>query len=308
MWPFKRKPVLDSDTAGWQFNCFDWLLKEYGADLPITQRRLILPKPGFFATDGEKDHALAERLFSSVKNYAGMDDWPVTLNADAPSPDYALGSYQPQPMKHALGTFSVGSDRKVEITYQPKLLSNPQQLIATFAHELAHYALSTATSKPPCDDDEMEFLTDITAVYLGFGVFLANNVLNVANVHDLGGGGTAWSYGRAGYLPENDLVHATALFLKLSGESAEDAASCLKPGLAKTLRHCLADLNGATEELEKLADDPPPSPYKSGDAPSTASIDLSKGIGIGVKISAPWPVQPTWQNNIPAITNPKPDE
>jgi hypothetical protein len=115
MWPFKKKPIIDSETAEWQFECFEWLITEFGADLPITSRRLVLPKPGFFMTDGEKDHALAERLFASVKAYAGMSDWPVRLIADLPVPDHQVGVHRPQPMKHALGTFTRQTDGAVEI-------------------------------------------------------------------------------------------------------------------------------------------------------------------------------------------------
>jgi hypothetical protein len=59
----------------------------------------------------------------------------------------------------------------------PELHGPPQQrpdrLIATFAHELA-YLFATTVEEPPCEADEIEFLTDLAAVYLGFGVFLAN--------------------------------------------------------------------------------------------------------------------------------------
>jgi hypothetical protein len=297
MWPFKSKPVLDPDTAEWQLGCFEWLLTEFGSDLPISTRSLVLPKPGFFITDGEKGHVLAERLFATVKAYAGMSEWPVKLIADLPVPAFAIGTYQPQPLRHAAGTFSLQPDQTVEITYQPHLLANPQQLIATFAHELAHYVLSTATTKAPCEDDELEFLTDLTAVYLGFGVFMANNVLNFSNVHDLGGGGSAWSYARTGYLPENDLVHATAIFLKVSGENADDAVRHLKPGLGRTLRRCLSELQDKTSRLEELADSPPPSPVNSDQATGSAlPLPGAQLPVIGQPFStSPLAIKTTWQ-------------
>jgi hypothetical protein len=304
MWPFKQKPVIDPETLDWQLECFEWLVSEFGADISITSRQLVLPQPGFFTTDGEKGHALAERLFASVKAYAGMSDWPVRLVADLPVPQYQAGFYQPQPLKHAVGTFSLQADNMVEITYQPHLLASPQQLIATFAHELAHYVLSTATTKPPCADDEGEFLTDITAVYLGFGVFMANNVLNFNSIHDLGGGGSGWSYARTGYLPENDLVHATAIFLKLSGESFDEAANSLKPGLARTLRRCCSELKDKTNKLEALADNPPASPVipQSGTAnlpqPSSfniPTIDHPKPVG-NINVSVTWQPNTSWSN------------
>jgi hypothetical protein len=297
MWPFKQKPTIDPDTVDWQLECFEWLISEFGADLPITSRQMVLPKPGYFTTDGEKGHALAERLFASVKAYAGMSDWPVRLVADLPVPQSEIGFHQPQPLKHAVGTFSLHADQTVEISYQPHLLSNPGQLIATFAHELAHYVLSTATTEPPCMEDEIEFLTDLTAVYLGFGVFMSNNVLTFNNVHDLGGGGSAWSYARTGYLPENDLVHATAVFIKLSGESIDEAAQHLKPGLARTLRRCFAELKDNTEHLEKLADNPPASPV----TPQIGATNLTQSTSIDVQKSTdswsagPIAVNVTWQ-------------
>lgn len=294
MWPFKSKPVIDTETVDWQLGCFEWLLKEFGADLPVTHRQLILPKPGFFPVEGEKGHALAVRLFETVKHHAGMADWPVTLIADPAVPQFDIGTYQPQPLKQAAGTFSIQPGQAVEISYQPRLIADPPQLIATFAHELAHYVLSTAVTAPPCDPDEMEFLTDLTAAYLGFGVFMANAVLNFTNVHDLGGGGTAWSYQRFGYLPENDLVHATAIFLKLSGENADEAVRHLKPGLGRTLRRCLKELDGRTDTLEALADSPPPSPAMQAAGSGAQTLGQPIFAGTPVAISATWQQPAPW--------------
>jgi hypothetical protein len=128
----------------------------------------------------------------------------------------------------------------VQITYVPALLANPERLIATFAHELAHYLLATAPSAPPCADDEHEFLTDLTATYLGFGVFMANSVLDFAPMQD----GTlhGWRMGRSGYLPEQDLVFATALFIAVKELDPSPACQCLKPHLAKMLKRTLRDL------------------------------------------------------------------
>ena len=61
----------------------------------------------------------------------------------------------------------------IVISYVPALLKRPDHLIATLAHELAHYLLATARDSPPCEKEEREFLTDLAAVYLGFGVFLS---------------------------------------------------------------------------------------------------------------------------------------
>ena len=112
-------------------------------------------------------------MFDQVKRYCGMSDWEVDLVPD----DNPLAETSPvsaamiAPQKHALGTFAVAGSR-IQISYVPSLLQRPDRLIATFAHELAHYLLATAAETPPCAEDEIEFLTDLAAVYLGLESFL----------------------------------------------------------------------------------------------------------------------------------------
>jgi hypothetical protein len=151
--------------------------------------------------------------------------------------------------KHALGTFSVEGNG-VQISYVPALLAHPERLIATFAHELAHYLLATAPTSPPCEDDEHEFLTDLTAVYLGFGVFMANSVFEFEAIQD--GPMQGWRYGRSGYLPEQDLVFATALFIAVKKLDPSPAYPCLKPHLAQQLKRALRDLTSNSQFIDQI--------------------------------------------------------
>jgi hypothetical protein len=241
MWPFKRKPIVDAETAAWHVDNFAWLIRHFGGDQTFTDTKLVLPKPGYFVFDGEKGHSLAVRIFDQVKHYCGMSDWDADLVADdnplaAPAP-VSLAMIAPQ--KHALGTFAVAGNR-IQISYVPALLQRPDRLIATFAHELAHYLLATTAEEPPCEADEIEFLTDLAAVYLGFGVFLANARFEFEVLQD--GPLQGWQMGHSGYLPEADLIFALALFLRAKSLDAGEACGCLKPHLATLLRRALRDL------------------------------------------------------------------
>jgi hypothetical protein len=233
MWLFRRKPIVDPDTAAWHFENFRWLLEEFGS-CRFTRMQLVLPKPGYFQAEGKRDHSFALRIFDQVKAYCGMSEWEVALVVD--ENPLAVRSEISRAMvaaqKHALGTFGVAGNR-IQISYVPDLLQRPEQLIATFAHELAHYLLATARSQPPCADDEMEFLTDFTAVYLGFGVFLANARFNFEGLTH------GWRMGRSGYLPEADLIFALMLFIEAKRIDPNLALSCLKPHLAAMLRRAL---------------------------------------------------------------------
>jgi hypothetical protein len=258
MWPFARKLIVDNETAAWHVENFAWLVRQFGGADGLAKSKLVLPKPGYFITESETGHAFALRVFDQVKAYCGMADWAADLVAD----DNPLAERTPislvtvAPQKHALGTFGSAGNRIV-ISYVPALLKRPDHLIATLAHELAHYLLATARQAPPCEPDEREFLTDLTAVFLGFGVFLANARFQHEAFHD--GTLQGWRISHSGYLPEADLIFALALFIWSKGIDPSRALNCLKPHLGtmlrRTLRHfagdaaALAPIREATAEI-----------------------------------------------------------
>ena len=240
MWPFTRKSIVDEETASWHVENFAWLVRQFGGSEGLAHAKLILPRPGFFVTDGEAGHAFAQRIFDQTKTYCGMSNWEVDLVADDNplAEDAAPSLVAVASQKHALGTFGIAGNRIV-ISYVPALLKRPDNLIATFAHELAHYLLAAAGSEPPCEADEREFLTDLAAVYLGFGVFLANARFQHEAYVD--GPLQGWRIGRSGYLPEANLIFALTLFLHVKAVDPAPALSCLKPHLATMLKRTVSD-------------------------------------------------------------------
>jgi hypothetical protein len=76
----------------------------------------------------------------------------------------------------AAGTWSPGDGpwRKGVIRLERSLADRPADLIGIMAHELSHQLLLGQKRWDPESFDN-ELLTDLTAVYHGFGVFLANN-------------------------------------------------------------------------------------------------------------------------------------
>lgn len=250
MWPFERKPIVAADTATWHLENFTWLVREFEPE-NFAKTQLIFPRPGFFPTDGEQGHALAARIFEQVKRYCDMAHWEVDLVADhnplaQTSP---LSAAMIAPQRHAVGMFMANGNR-IQVSYVPELLRRPERFIATMAHELAHYLLATARHAPPCADDETEFLTDLAAVYLGFGVFLANARFEFEVLSD--GPMQGWRIGHTGYLQEADLVYALALFLRTKDLDPEPACDCLKPHLAKMLKRALKMLPENEPGLVKI--------------------------------------------------------
>ena len=255
MWPFKRKPMLDPETAEWHLDNFEWLLESFAGRRRFLETKLVLPAPGFFKNDGEQGHARAQRLFEQVKAFCGISAY-IELVADGSVPQqHGMPTIaEIHHGKHAAGLYSQGQGwgwNTARIHYASHLLADTQALIAVFAHELAHYLLDEGTpTPPPIEDDETEFLTDLTAVYLGFGVFLANSVFSFQQFND--GAASGWRSSRLGYLPERDLVFATAIYLAVREEDPASAVECLKPHLGKLLKEALRDLASYADRIAAM--------------------------------------------------------
>lgn len=150
MWPFKRPPLLEADVMRWHVDNACWLPGSLSHTPVFRDTRLVLPAPGFFVTDQLSGHAPAQSIFDQVKTYAGLADWPVELVSDVDVYEHKTGELvQATARKTPLGMFMRDAD-VVRISYAPKLLKSPVNLIATLAHELAHYLIHSIEDALPC--------------------------------------------------------------------------------------------------------------------------------------------------------------
>jgi hypothetical protein len=234
---FGPRLPIDADELEWQLATFKWLGEEFGE---VGDTALVLPTAEFFPRTQVAADARVPALFEQVRRAAGLEQWPCELVAgDAERPIHAGNAHllvhhgTPPPC----GTFRIegeGASAKALISYNPNLAFHAESLVATFAHELSHYLMSTATTPPPGGWDLHELATDMTAVYLGFGIFLANSARNFGQFQSAGEMG--WSSHLQGYLSEPALVTALAIFQRLAGRAPADAAPHLKPYLQKVLK------------------------------------------------------------------------
>ena len=173
-----------------------------------------------------------------------MAGWPCRLEAQAASPELRVGELASLKLDHSqfpAGTFALAGNEAV-VTYDPASVNDPMKLIATLAHELAHYKLANVADEPPGGEDGHEPATDLLTVYLGFGLFGANSAFNFAQHQEVMSQG--WSYSRLGYLSEREWVFALAVFLTLKRLAPQQTHRYLKD-------HLIADLGKAMRYLEK---------------------------------------------------------
>lgn len=258
---FGARLPIDSDELDFQLATFKWLTDAFG---PVGARPLILPTREHFPLSGARGEAGVREIFDLVRAAAGMADWPCELQAGKSDRPTAAGNahlLRHEGAPAPCGTFRVAdgpAGRHAIISYNPGMERDPPGLAATFAHELGHYLMATAAGTPPGGWELHELHTDLTAVYLGFGIFLANSARNFSQFQSAGEIG--WSSRTQGYLSEGALVTALAIFQRLAGRAPMDAAPWLKDYLRK-------DLKRADRALAKLAPDM---------EAAVAAIDLSE--------------------------------
>lgn len=233
---FGAKLAIDAAELEFQLATLKWLAREFGpvdADTP-----LVTPTREWFTGRPPRNHADVEGLFGEVKAAAGMADWPCVLRAGQATRGVDGGNnllLQHEGEPPPGGTFEIaGKQQRAIITYNPATMDDPEGLIAIFAHELAHYLMATAQTAPPGGWEIHELHTDLTAVYLGFGILMTNGAKTFRQFAT--GAGQGWQMAWRGYLSESALVVALILVERLAGRDPRAAAPYLKDYLANELR------------------------------------------------------------------------
>ena len=122
----------------------------------------------------------------------------------------------------------------LEIGYDPSQLRNPQVAIATYAQGLAHHLAAAVGELPPGGRENWYQVTEVVAVYLGFGIMLSNTAFTFRP--GCGGCGVA---GRDNALSEFDITYSLAIFCALKGLDANAAVPHLKRSLRGYFKRAL---------------------------------------------------------------------
>ena len=189
---------------------FQFLLDIFGMD-HIRQKKILVPDSSDFPVLYNGSEASA---FQTLKIIARQMEVPFeNIKLDFYDDDIRLiteGS--PGGLYH--GT---GDDGRYEISIVQTLLDEPEKMVATLAHEVAHIKLLGENRLQENDEP----LTDLTTIFFGLGIFNANAAFQTFADSKYFG----WS--ASGYLSQMEWGYALALFAYARNEAQPAWASHL---------------------------------------------------------------------------------
>lgn len=210
MWPFKPRCPVSPEERAWIEDSLDWLVSEFGADQ--LRRAPVLPERDFFPAHYDVTEDSIAAVFERVRERMGVPAGRITLECEPDEIDPNLLANVPlaHSSEYAAGHWRQRGGRTI-IAVRLDQAQQPVALVATLAHELAHERLLGERRIDP-DRADGEPLTDLTAVFFGFGIFSANAAFEFSS------SGTSWGTSRLGYLTERMYGHALAYWSYLRGE------------------------------------------------------------------------------------------
>jgi hypothetical protein len=168
------RPVCPCDEAAkaWVERRLAWLCDEF-TNHAFSGRDIVLPTPEFFPKGYDGSERSVRRLVKQVCEY--MDVVPDFLKIKFfDTPQLLLVNEQ----GHGVPTGAAGTFEETESKFLIRLarseFHDPIGLVGTIAHELAHARLlgERRISEGAYDH---ELVTDLTVVFFGLGIFMANS-------------------------------------------------------------------------------------------------------------------------------------
>ena len=217
-----------------------WLADEFGRDVFI-RRAMILPTEEFFPEPFDGSDASIRAMLDQVCRYMDAEPEDVELELFEDRQDYLLVNEHGQAIGQAAGLYE--KDGRTRIHIEASQAADPVVLVGTMAHEIAHHRL-LGERRIRATAYDHELLTDLTVVFHGLGIFLANCP-------------RAWESDFTRW-PGTDLLKPEYMTLPMFGYALAHAAWLrgeTKPAWAKRLRRdARASLKQGIDYLQRTDD------------------------------------------------------
>jgi len=197
---------VSEEVRLWLENSLIWLINQFGEEKIISTKTLTPTQENFpIPLDGTKD--MANAFLNIVAKQMDLDPNKINLDFYTEQPleikndaGFSLYSQQYEEENYSSGLYNGKNNDKFSIAIEIGQLKNPNNLIATLAHEMAHIKILGEERLKEND----EYLTDLVTVFFGLGIFNANTSFQQTSSIE------GWSYSKQGYLPQQEWGYALA--------------------------------------------------------------------------------------------------
>lgn len=215
---FKTPKVVDTNTAEQLQITFEWLAANFDNSFFHSKTVLVKPSRDYFPDRASSPLEMAASLCRRIQNYTGLEHWPFKVV----EPQYFLAS---QPAILAITTSKRGHEELaetpcttlvdepeqaiLEISYSPEMMKKPMDLVGSVSKNIAQHYLYQSQLPLPAGPESFDATSEILAVFMGFGIFIANSAYTFR-------GSCARCYdpraNRAAALSEDEAIYCLALF------------------------------------------------------------------------------------------------
>ncbi|WP_420581309.1 hypothetical protein [Reichenbachiella sp.] len=239
MWFLNKSPKCPITEEDKLFvdQSFSWVLSTFGND--VLENEVILPKGESFCFKITGTETDVDPIFTSLCSIMGVPKEKICIKYynERKQIDFGggLSSQYSENVELTAGKYVQFESGDVEILLEEEQYKNPIALIATLAHELAHYKLLYEQRI----DENNEFVTDLLTIVYGLGVFGANtSIVEMQSWND--GGFSGWQVkGGAGYLHFKVWAYALAYYALLKGDDYRHWADYLEKDVRSIFNKCI---------------------------------------------------------------------
>ena len=202
----------------WLWAALHTLIEKRGEETFLTGP-IVRASDEFFPDRWSPDEAGVEALARRLLTYAWLGDLDVDVEmftGETEVHEIGHDGKAASSSHQGAAAWFAGIDRNVaRFGAESSKLDDPLGLVGAMAHEAAH-AFRRRHRIEHRDHDVEEKLTDVTTIYLGFGMITTAAAARYTS-HRVGNTGSAWSHARQGYLPFEEMAFLLATQLVLRG-------------------------------------------------------------------------------------------
>lgn len=206
---------IDEATRVWMEDAFIWLINQFG-EKQFYGLKIVTPTEDNFPIkfDGTQDSVMSCAKIIARQMNIDNDKVNITFyNQQTLELGNELGNaiftQQYKSEGYSSGIYmGTDSDGRFAVAIERNQMTDPAKLIATIAHEYSHIKILGEGRLKEND----EYLTDLTTVFWGLGIFTANTSFNYYTSFN------SWAYDSQGYFTQQEWGYALALYSYIKNE------------------------------------------------------------------------------------------